>query len=65
MDFLDTNDDGFVSFDEFLVGIRGKPNETRQEWIDKAYSKFDKDGEGSVMSSDLKVVYNCNDHPKV
>jgi Ca2+-binding EF-hand superfamily protein len=26
LDYLDTNDDGFVNFDEFLVGIRGKPN---------------------------------------
>ena len=26
LDFLDTNDDGFVNYDEFLVGIRGKPN---------------------------------------
>lgn len=26
LDHLDTNDDGFVNYDEFLVGIRGKPN---------------------------------------
>jgi Ca2+-binding EF-hand superfamily protein len=29
LDYLDTNDDGFVNFDEFLVGIRGKPNPSR------------------------------------
>ena len=26
LDYLDTNDDGFVNYDEFLIGIRGKPN---------------------------------------
>ncbi len=29
LDFLDTNDDGYVSYDEFLYGIRGKPNVKR------------------------------------
>lgn len=26
LEHLDTNDDGFVNYDEFLIGIRGKPN---------------------------------------
>lgn len=29
LDYLDTGDDGFVNYDEFLVGIRGKPNQKR------------------------------------
>ena len=29
LEYLDTNQDGVVSFDEFLVGIRGMPNEVR------------------------------------
>jgi Ca2+-binding EF-hand superfamily protein len=29
IDFLDTDDDGFVNYDEFLVGVRGKPNAKR------------------------------------
>ena len=29
LDYLDTNEDGFVNFDEFLVAIRGRPNEKR------------------------------------
>lgn len=31
---LDTNKDGVVSYDEFLTGIRGAPNATRQDVID-------------------------------
>ena len=26
LDYLDTDDDGYVNYDEFLYGIRGKPN---------------------------------------
>ena len=26
LDYLDTNDDGYVNYDEFLYAIRGKPN---------------------------------------
>jgi len=62
---LDTDRDGFVNFDEFLVGIRGKPNAKRQAFIDKAYFKFDKDGDGRITSADLRGVYNCSSHPKV
>ncbi len=48
LDHLDTNDDGFVNYDEFLYGIRGKPNQRRQAFIDKAFFKFDKDGNGVI-----------------
>ena len=65
MTYLDKNDDGYVSFDEFLVGIRGKPNVRRQTYIDKAYFKFDKDGDGRITASDLRGVFNCSNHPKV
>ena len=65
LDYLDTNQDGVVSYDEFLVGIRGTPNEKRMEVIDLAFKKFDKDGNGTVTSADLRVVYDCSQHPKV
>ena len=48
LEYLDTNQDGVVSYDEFLVGIRGTPNATRMEVIDQAYAKFDKDGNGTI-----------------
>ncbi len=65
LDYLDTDDDGFVNYDEFLYGIRGKPNPRRQAFIDKAFFKFDKDGNGEITSADLRGVYNCDKHPKV
>ena len=65
LDYLDTNQDGVVSYDEFLVGIRGAPNEQRMEVIDLAFQKFDRDGNGTINSADLRVVYDCSKHPKV
>eukprot|EP00331_Platyophrya_macrostoma_P006953 CAMPEP_0176430518 /NCGR_PEP_ID=MMETSP0127-20121128/14299_1 /TAXON_ID=938130 /ORGANISM="Platyophrya macrostoma, Strain WH" /LENGTH=190 /DNA_ID=CAMNT_0017812419 /DNA_START=34 /DNA_END=606 /DNA_ORIENTATION=- len=62
---LDTNGDGCVDFDEFLIGIRGQMNATRQAIVDKAFQKFDRDGSGEVNAADLKGVYDASKHPKV
>ena len=43
-----------------MVGIRGKPNAKRQTFIDKAYFKFDRDGDGRITAADLRTVYNCS-----
>ena len=65
MAHFDTNKDGNINFDEFLVGLRGSLNEARQAVVDAAYSKFDADGSGKITASDLRGVYNCTAHPKV
>lgn len=65
LDHLDLNGDGVVSFDEFLVGLRGKPSDKRMAFIDKAFLKFDADGNGEITAADLRGVYNCSMHPKV
>ena len=65
LDYLDTNDDGYVNYDEFLKGIRGKPNNKRQAFIDKTFLKFDKDGNGKITAADLRGVFNTSMHPKV
>lgn len=62
---FDTDQDGTVNFDEFLVGLRGTMNADRQACVDQAFAKFDLDGSGSVTSSDLRVAYNVQSHPKV
>jgi len=66
LDALDLNNDGNVSFDEFLVGVRGKPNEQRMAVIDAAFAKFNRDDSDDVITaSDLKNVYDTSKHPKV
>jgi len=60
---FDKNGDGIIDFDEFLLGIRGKPNEKRQTMINLAFNKFDKDGSKHICVKDLLGVYNCKFHP--
>jgi len=43
-----------VDFEDFLIGIRGKPNSRRQAIIDKAYLRFDKDGTGYISVKDVR-----------
>jgi Ca2+-binding EF-hand superfamily protein len=62
---LDTDGDGCINFDEFLIGVRGSLNEKRQAMVDKAFLKFDNDGSGCIEAGDLKGVYTANMHPKV
>ena len=40
-------------------------NPKRQAITDKAYFKFDRDGNGWIDAADLKGIYNCSFHPKV
>ena len=65
LEALDTNADGFVNYDYFLVQLRGMPNETRQAVIDQAFAKFDKLACGVIDAADLGVVYDCSNHPNV
>ncbi|MCQ2821656.1 MAG: hypothetical protein MJ252_30730, partial [archaeon] len=43
MNFFEKDHDGMINFSEFLVALRGKPNDRRQAIIDKAFLKFDKE----------------------
>lgn len=63
--YFDVDHDGSIAFDEFLVGVRGLPNAKRQALIDKAFLKFDRDGNGYIEAVELRSVYNCLLHPKV
>jgi calcyphosin len=65
LDYLDTSKDGLVDYQEFLVGIRGRPNEERCKVIDQAYNKFDVYGEGSIYATELAGTFSCDRHPEV
>ena len=62
---LDTNGDGNVNYDDFLVAMRGSLNDERMKVTMAAFSKFDVMGCGSVKASDLRVEMKVASHPKV
>ena len=59
-----TNHDGKLTFDEFLKGIRGELSPARQDVVNKAFAKMDKDGSGVISPADMKGVYSAAKHPK-
>lgn len=62
---FDTNRDGTLNYDEFLMAIRGELNDLRRGIIEKAFRKIDKDGSGILDIDDIKDIYNASKHPDV
>jgi Ca2+-binding EF-hand superfamily protein len=62
---FDTNHDGTLNYDEFLMAVRGELNEFRRGIIEKAFRKIDKDGSGEIDIEDIKDLYNASKHPDV
>ncbi|KAG5186101.1 hypothetical protein JKP88DRAFT_162326, partial [Tribonema minus] len=62
---FDANGDGFVSFDEFLAGMRGPLGARRAALIRDAFAALDERGLGSVGVEELRGRYSCAEHPEV
>jgi Ca2+-binding EF-hand superfamily protein len=62
---FDTDADGNVNLDEFLLCLRGKMNAQRESAVRDAFCKFDLDNCGYICAADLKASYACAAHPKV
>jgi Ca2+-binding EF-hand superfamily protein len=62
---FDTNRDGCLNIDEFLMAIRGELNDFRKAIIEKAFRKIDRDSSGFIDIDDIKDLYNAKKHPDV
>ncbi len=62
---FDSNRDGTLNYDEFLMAIRGELNDFRRGLIEKAFRKIDKDNSGFLDIDDIKDIYNATKHPDV
>lgn len=62
---FDTNHDGTLNIDEFLMAIRGELNDYRRALVEKAFRKIDKDSSGFIEIDDIKDLYNASKHPDV
>jgi len=63
--FFDRDCNGFLSYDEFITGLRGSLNERRQELVFMAFKVLDKSGDGIVDVQDLVGRYDASKHPDV
>ena len=64
-DLFDTNHDGTLNIDEFLMAIRGELNDYRTSLVERAFRKIDKDSSGMIEFDDIKDLYNASKHPDV
>jgi Ca2+-binding EF-hand superfamily protein len=64
-DLFDTNHDGTLNIDEFLMAIRGEMNDYRKTVVEQAFNKIDRDGSGYITIDDIKDIYNAKRHPDV
>ena len=62
---FDTNHDGTLNIDEFLMAIRGELSDMRLKLVKQAFAKIDKDGSGYLDIEDIKDSYNASKHPDV
>lgn len=62
--YFDKNNDGKVSYDEFLVALRGDMNDRRRRLVGLAFKKLDRTGDGVVTIEDIQDKYNVEFHPK-
>ncbi len=62
--FFDKNNDGKISYDEFLRALRGDMSQRRRDLVMLAFKKLDKTGDGIVNIEDLKDSYDVSFHPE-
>jgi len=65
LDAIDTEDNGSVTFDEFMVAVRGQINDVRKKLIMQAYNVLDKNGDGGITIDDVKAAYNAKEDEEV
>lgn len=63
--FFDRDCNGYLSYDEFINGLRGTLNERRKNLVFMAFKVLDKTGDGIVDIQDLIGRYDASGHPDV
>eukprot|EP01105_Mastigella_eilhardi_P005260 TRINITY_DN17000_c0_g1_i1.p1 TRINITY_DN17000_c0_g1~~TRINITY_DN17000_c0_g1_i1.p1 ORF type:complete len:210 (+),score=77.93 TRINITY_DN17000_c0_g1_i1:22-630(+) len=65
MTYYDKDNDGNISFDEFLVGLKSELSPRRMALVQKAFRILDKDLSGEVTVDDVIGRYDAAKHPLV
>lgn len=62
---FDVNNDGTISYDEFLHNVKDPMNQRRVALVQRAFQAIDSNGNGFLDVEDIKGTYNAKKHPDV
>lgn len=58
MKYYDIDNDGNITYEEFIRGLREPLSERRQRMVEIAWEQLDRDGSGQVTVSDICQIYD-------
>ena len=64
-DRFDADCSGYISFDEFLAGVRPEMSERRSQLVADVFSSMDVNNDGALTVQDVSGKYDCSLHPDV
>lgn len=63
--YFDSNDLGYINYDELMIGIRGVLKTRRKEVVTLVFDTLNSDQSGVVDIVDVRKFYNASYHPDV
>ncbi len=64
MKYYDADQDGNISYEEFIRGLRDELTERRRQIVERAFSILDRDGTGKITVQDVINIYDVSMHPE-
>lgn len=64
MKYYDINQDGRISYDEFLSGLKEDLSERRLNMVKKAFTRLDTNGSGTITIDDIAHIYDVSKNPE-
>jgi Ca2+-binding EF-hand superfamily protein len=62
---FDCDCSGYISFDEFLNGVRPSMNNRRASLVTDVFSSMDVNNDGALTVQEVSGKYDCSLHPDV
>jgi len=64
MKYYDINNDGCISYNEFLSGLKEELSERRLNMVKKAFSRLDRNHSGTITIDDIVGIYDVSKNPE-
>ena len=62
---FDIDGDGYIGVPEFLSAMRIGLNPRRRAFVERAFQRFDQNGDGQLTADEVRAAFNASAHPDV